>query len=158
MTTLEAIDDTEGIVWSPPRQACTDTDEGNWEAVTMSDDHLDVSSRDPERTDSTSSGGITPLPGIIDGEPGTGERSNRSPGGDSNGETSDSFEPAPGKVPLVDVTGLTETEAVGVLTNAGVTTRVIERDGEMFAMTMDYRSDRANLVITQGVVVTATIG
>lgn len=155
--TLVAFYDAAGIAWSLPGYLYTDTDEGTWEAVAVSDDYLDVSSSDPDGNDATPPGGITP-PGVIGGEPGTGDGSDGSPGGDSSGDADDGFEPFPGDVSLPDVTGLTEAEAVGVLTDAGFTIRVIERDGEMFPMTMDYRSDRANLVITQGVVVTATIG
>jgi hypothetical protein len=38
------------------------------------------------------------------------------------------------------------------------TTRIAGRDGECFALTMDYRSDRVNLYLEDGLVVAATIG
>lgn len=54
--------------------------------------------------------------------------------------------------------GLPEEEAVQVVEGAGWTTRVVARDGEQFAVTMDYRMDRVNLEIVDGVVTGATIG
>jgi hypothetical protein len=35
--------------------------------------------------------------------------------------------------------------------------RVVERDGESFVISRDYRGDRVNLVVTNGMVVSATV-
>ncbi len=57
-----------------------------------------------------------------------------------------------------ELVGLIESDAVLRAQQAGLTTRVVERDGEQFPVTMDYSSTRVNLVITDGTVTTATIG
>lgn len=54
--------------------------------------------------------------------------------------------------------GLTEAEAVEVIETSGFVARVVERDGEVFPATMDYREDRVNLVVAAGLVTSATIG
>lgn len=54
--------------------------------------------------------------------------------------------------------GLSAKEAKALARDQGQTTRVAGRDGECFALTLDYRSDRVNLYLEQGVVVAATIG
>jgi hypothetical protein len=54
--------------------------------------------------------------------------------------------------------GLPEDEAAQMIAAAGFSERIVSRDGEDFAVTMDYRSDRVNLGIVDGVVTTATIG
>jgi hypothetical protein len=54
--------------------------------------------------------------------------------------------------------GLGEDEAMAVAKNNGFGVRVIERDGEQFPATMDYRTDRINVVVTDGIVVRAHIG
>lgn len=54
--------------------------------------------------------------------------------------------------------GLDESAAVSVAKESGFEVRVVERDGEQFPATMDYRMDRINVVVTQGVVSRADIG
>jgi hypothetical protein len=56
------------------------------------------------------------------------------------------------------LTGLSESDAATAAEERGLTLRVVARDGEYFAVTKDYRTDRVNLVIDNGVVVEATIG
>lgn len=46
--------------------------------------------------------------------------------------------------------GLTEQEAMAAIRAAGRPVRVVMRDGEGLAATMDYREDRVNLTITEG--------
>lgn len=53
---------------------------------------------------------------------------------------------------------MSEAKAKATATANGFTTRVIERDGEQFPATMDYRPDRINLVVTDGSVTKATVG
>lgn len=57
-----------------------------------------------------------------------------------------------------EVVGMTEAEAVAAARAQGLTTRVVKRDGQEFPVTMDYRTDRINLVITDGDVTRATVG
>lgn len=54
--------------------------------------------------------------------------------------------------------GMSEQEAIAAITAAGGGYRIIGRDGEDFPMTMDYRLDRVNLRIEDGIVTEASIG
>lgn len=54
--------------------------------------------------------------------------------------------------------GLPEERAVEVAKEQGFEVRVTERDGESFPVTADYRMDRVNVSIADGLVVTASIG
>lgn len=54
--------------------------------------------------------------------------------------------------------GLSEQSASEGAELFGYSVRVTERDGEAFAVTLDYRTDRINVVITDGVVTSASIG
>lgn len=67
----------------------------------------------------------------------------------------------PGGDPPADLDGLTgigEADATAVAQDRGLFVRVVARDGEWFAVTKDYRYDRVNFVIENGVVVEASIG
>ena len=57
-----------------------------------------------------------------------------------------------------DALGLTEEESVKLLEEKGFVVRVVERDGEPYAITFDYRTNRINLVIVDGIVTEAYIG
>ena len=54
--------------------------------------------------------------------------------------------------------GLSEPEAKKYASEQGQTIRIAGRDGECFALTMDYRQDRVNLYLQDDEVVAATIG
>ena len=54
--------------------------------------------------------------------------------------------------------GLTEQEAGALAKDEGHTIRVAGRDGECFAMTMDYREDRVNIYLEDDTVTAATRG
>jgi hypothetical protein len=54
--------------------------------------------------------------------------------------------------------GLSGQDAKALAREQDLTTRVAGRDGECFAMTLDYREDRVNLYLEDGLVVAATIG
>lgn len=54
--------------------------------------------------------------------------------------------------------GLALTDAVEVIEGAGYTWRVVEEDGEFLPATMDYRTERLSLSVTDGVVTDATWG
>lgn len=54
--------------------------------------------------------------------------------------------------------GLAEADAVATVEAAGLVARVVARDGESYPMTMDYQGTRVNLVITNGLVDTVSVG
>lgn len=54
--------------------------------------------------------------------------------------------------------GLTETDAMDMAETEGVTARVISRDGDGLAVTMDYSEDRLNFAVEDDVVVAVTRG
>jgi hypothetical protein len=54
--------------------------------------------------------------------------------------------------------GLSESEAVDTAKANGWESRVVSRDGEALAVTMDYRMDRVNLTIVDGVVTKSAVG
>lgn len=54
--------------------------------------------------------------------------------------------------------GVDEATAAAQIEAAGYTYRVVMIDGESFPMTMDYRLDRINLSLENGIVVDATWG
>lgn len=53
--------------------------------------------------------------------------------------------------------GMSEEDAARLAQTVGVSFRVVERDGQPLAVTMDYRPGRINAVITNGAVVSYTI-
>lgn len=70
-------------------------------------------------------------------------------------------EPVPEPPPWArapDVVGQPPQDAAQLLTLAGFTIRVVERDGERFRVTQDWVPTRANLVIADGVVTAVSFG
>jgi len=61
-------------------------------------------------------------------------------------------------VNVKEVLGLTEVEAIAKIQASGFAARVVEKNGEYYVGTSDYRTDRVNLSITEGVVTRADIG
>jgi PBP1b-binding outer membrane lipoprotein LpoB len=72
------------------------------------------------------------------------------------------FEPSPTVTALSqEVIGMTEEEAIQTIEGVSgeeVTYRVTRRDDENYAMTMDYRINRINLEIDNGIVTKTSIG
>jgi hypothetical protein len=60
------------------------------------------------------------------------------------------------KLLACQVVGMTRQAAIDYLESAGVSVRIASEDGESFALTEDYRDDRANLDILVGLVVGAS--
>ncbi len=56
------------------------------------------------------------------------------------------------------VLGMSEAEATKAAEAKGLTVRVGSRDGEDFALTMDYRTDRVTLTVVAGIVTAAVVG
>ena len=56
------------------------------------------------------------------------------------------------------VVGMSEDDAVKAIHDAGYTSRVVERDGEKFPVTMDLQPERINLTVKDGKVTQATVG
>ena len=72
------------------------------------------------------------------------------------------FEPSASVIAVSqDVIGMTEEEAIQTIESVSseeVTYRVTRRDDENYAMTMDYRINRINLEIDDGIVTKTSIG
>ena len=136
---LVPLTDGDGMVWSLPGYRFTSADGGEWEVIAVADEYFDTQTPDPPGGDLTPPGGELPPGDGTDGDDGLPK-------------------PPPGIDDLPDVIGLTEADATAALTDAGYTVRVVERDGEMFPVTMDYSESRANLVITDGSVTAVSIG
>ena len=65
----------------------------------------------------------------------------------------------PGSVPTTEgYLGLTQNEAKSFARDNGQDLRVAGRDGECFALTMDYRPNRVNVYLENSEVVAASIG
>ena len=72
------------------------------------------------------------------------------------------FEPSPTVIAVSqEVIGMTEEEAIQTIegiSSEQLTARVVRRDDENFAVTMDYRINRINLEIDNGLVTKTFIG
>lgn len=72
------------------------------------------------------------------------------------------YEPSPTVIAVSqEVIGMTEEEAIQTIegiSSEQVTARVVRRDDENFAVTMDYRINRINLEIDNGLVTKTFIG
>lgn len=150
--TLVPFFDGTGAHWSLPGYVFTDTEGGEWEVVAVSDEYFDEPAEVPDDV-------VVDLP--VDGDTPVDDG-----GGGGSGSGVVVPPPGSGDTPLADpapgaldgVLGLTEGDAVMLLEQAGYTVRVVQRDDEMFAVTRDYRTDRANLVVMRGLVVDAGVG
>lgn len=85
-------------------------------------------------------------------QPGTGTPPPPPPSGSMDGAGS------PAGSLAVSLIGLTEADAMTKVRAAGLTARIVARDGQSFAVTMDFRPDRINLTIMGGKVSKATLG
>jgi hypothetical protein len=72
------------------------------------------------------------------------------------------FEPSQTAIAVADeVIGMSETEAIATIegiSSEQLTARVVRRDDENFAVTMDYRLNRINLEVDNGIVTKTFIG
>lgn len=65
---------------------------------------------------------------------------------------------APAGEVAVSVVGMTVQEAYDTITAAGLVARTVEIDGDPQIVTKDYRTDRVNVTVSQGVVTGAVVG
>lgn len=133
--------DADGTVWLVPGYAFTSDDGGRYSVPAIADEYLDIQEPIVEPD-------IEPVP-LPDTGTGT------DPGTEPIGEEITDLPIEGGISALV---GMTEADAIAVIEEQGWTSRISARDGEYFALTMDFRSDRVNLEIVDGVVTVATIG
>jgi hypothetical protein len=127
--------DVDGTMWVLPAYAFVDDDGHEHVVPAVTDDLIEPVDTDPA--------------------PGEGDMSEPMP------PEHMPTEPMPGEpdpaLPAQFV-GLTEVEAVAIAHELGLVVRVVERDGEQFPVTMDYRLDRVNFVVTDAVVTRAAMG
>ena len=143
--------DVDGTVWLLPGYAFTTDDGGRYSVPAVPDEFIQIDEPiaidDPLPVDSMP---VEPLP--VDSGPAVPPEEPVAPAPDP---VADEFPLKGGVEALV---GMTEEDATTAITLAQWTARVVARDGEQFAVTMDYRTDRVNLEIVDGVVTAATIG
>jgi hypothetical protein len=133
--------DVDGVTWALPGYRYTDATDSWWTAVAVTDEFFgvaDVDVAEPPVTDLPEPMPIDTAPDVTVVE-----------GPDAGGPGFDAD--------LSNIVGLPEVEAIESLSAKGLTVRVVERDGESFVITRDYRGDRVNLVVTNGMVVSATV-
>ncbi|MGH3443225.1 MAG: hypothetical protein ACRDUY_14535 [Nitriliruptorales bacterium] len=144
--------DADGTTWLLPGVRFRDDNGGFWQVMTVADGHIEFAEPepaplpvDPEPLP------VEPPSGAEPDQPGEAE-----PGepGDAGSEGASSDYEALAK----EVVGLTEAEATDRILAAGAEPRVVSRDGEDYAVTDDYRTDRINLRIEDGIVVHADVG
>jgi hypothetical protein len=120
---------------------------GEMPVIAVADDHLiEPAQEEPAEPDRPvegpgAGGGTSGSPGVIDG--------------------SGPHQPVPAPEPsgeAPEYVGLTEVEAQQVAAEHGEVIRVVERDGERYMTTDDYRTDRVNLVLRDGRVTSAHRG
>jgi hypothetical protein len=136
--TYTQLYDSSNIVWIVPAYEYSDASGGTWTAMALDDSYLEkaVASIDIDTVPAP----VEPMPVPLPGDTGGG-----------------SIEPGP-TFATSTIIGLSELEATKVIESAGFTARVIARDGESLSGTKDYRLDRVNISIENGVVVSADIG
>jgi hypothetical protein len=149
--------DADGTVWLLPAYRFIDS-EGGWHvapAVTdeflIRADPVMIDEPIPVEPDGGIGDGAEPVPPPVSLLPGEGEGSAEAPE-DSAGEP-DVVDIEPGTDPemaiplLEEFLGLSIEEFTAEAKASGFETRVVMQDGESLAVTMDYRTDRVNVVV-----------
>jgi hypothetical protein len=142
---LWSVWDVDSTMWLLPAYDFIDADGGRYTVPAVPDEMID--SESASGTDDT----MVTEPPDTSAVPTTMAPDNTEAPVDSSPEPE-----FPGGVE--SLVGLPEAEAVAAIEAAGFEARIIERDGESFAITMDYRVDRVNLEITEGIIDGASIG
>ena len=136
--TYTQLYDSSNTVWIVPAYEYSDANGGTWTAMALDDSYLEkaVVSIDIDNVPAPVEPMPVPLPDETDGG---------------------SVEPVPTIATSAPI-GLSELEAIKLIESEGFTARVIARDGESLPATKDYRLDRVNISIENGVVVSAELG
>jgi hypothetical protein len=150
--------DADGTVWLLPAYRFIDS-EGGWHVAPAVTDEFLIQA-DPVVTGEPipvepdgGSGGAEPV-SPPDSPPVEGENSGESPG-DSAGEPDiePGTDPEVAMALLDEFVGLSIEEFTAEAKAAGFETRVVMQDGESLAVTMDFRTDRVNVVVEGALVV-----
>jgi hypothetical protein len=136
--TYTQLYDSSNIVWIVPAYEYSDASGSTWTAMALDDSYLEKA---------VASIGIDSVPAPVEPMP-------LPLPGDTGGG---SIEPGPIFATSAPI-GLSELEAIKVIESEGFTARVVARDGESLSGTKDYRLDRVNISIENGVVVSAELG
>ena len=136
--TYTQLYDSSNTVWIVPAYEYSDANGGTWTAMALDDSYLETAdvSMDTDNVPAPVEPMPVPLPDETDGG---------------------SVEPVPTIATSAPI-GLSELEAIKLIESEGFTARVIARDGESLPATKDYRLDRVNISIENGVVVSAELG
>ena len=136
--TYTQLYDSSNTVWIVPAYEYSDANGGTWTAMALDDSYLEKAdvSKDTDNVPAPVEPMPVPLPDETDGG---------------------SVEPVPTIATSAPI-GLSELEAIKLIESEGFTARVIARDGESLPATKDYRLDRVNISIENGVVVSAELG
>jgi hypothetical protein len=136
--TYTQLYDSSNTVWIVPAYEYSDASGSTWTAMALDDSYLEkaVASIDTDTVPAP----VEPMPLPLPGDNGGG-----------------SIEPVPTIATSAPI-GLSELEAIKLIESEGFTARVIARDGESLPATKDYRLDRVNISIENGVVVSAELG
>jgi hypothetical protein len=151
--------DEDQTVWLLPGVRFTDDQGGSWQVLTVADEYLVTTPT------VGGDGAVTepaPEPGV---EPGVEEPGVEEPGAGAEPAPQplpepvppDELDPTAAEAVAAEIVGSSEQDAVATIEAAGLVARVIARDGEDFAVTDDYRVDRINLRIEDGVVTEAGV-
>jgi hypothetical protein len=153
---LQMLWDVDGTVWLVPAYGFTSDDGGVHVVAAIADEWI----AEPEPSDDTPDTPDTAPPvDTVVAEPGSDPDAPVSSPGST--PTTSPLEAEPVEVQpeqAARLVGLTEADAGAAAAERGWTFRVVERDGESFAATDDFRTDRVNVVVDGGVVTSVTIG
>jgi hypothetical protein len=152
---LQMLWDVDGTVWLVPAYGFTSDDGGVHVVVAIADEWI----AEPEPVDTPDTVATEPTDGTAVTEPAVDPDTPVS--SPASTPTTAPAEPSPGEVQpeqAARLVGLTEAEAEAAAAERGWAFRVVERDGETFPVTDDFRTDRVNVVVDGGVVTSVTIG
>jgi|GEM_PF-275341 len=130
---LEQLWSSDGTIWLVPAYSFTADDGGRYTATALPDEYLEI--EEP----------------VVGEDPVARPEPAVEPAVDPAVDPADT--PAADQaVAAAELVGLDEVAAAEVAKGSGWELRVVERDGEALARTDDLRSDRVNVVVTDGVV------
>jgi hypothetical protein len=129
--------DVDGTMWVVPGYAFIDADGGEHLVPAVADELIQP----------------VDVPTELPSDPAVMEPAPADPGVSSPG-----YDPEQAAAVVERVVGATESDAVVAARELGFEARVVERDGDSFPVTADYRIDRVNLVIEGDIVTSATVG